>query len=61
MAGGMSKRLNITIPIPVYEVAREVADRYYEGNLSRMMADAAIYFAGRLEGKQAGEDSKKMA
>ena len=54
----MSKRLNITVPMPVYELARQVAEQQYEGNLSRMMADAVTYFAGRLEALE-GSQSRK--
>ncbi|MDI6872089.1 MAG: hypothetical protein QME79_12250 [Bacillota bacterium] len=52
----VSKRLNITIPVEVYELARQAADKHYGGNLSRYLADAGLYYAGVLAGRQESVD-----
>lgn len=51
-----AKRLNITVPQEVFELRRRAADEKYEGNLSRFLADAGLYYAGVLAGQQENPD-----
>lgn len=57
-----AKRLNVTIPQEVFELIRKAADERYDGNLSRYLADAGLYYAGVLAGRAgqaAGMDTER--
>ncbi len=58
-----AKRLNVTVPQEVFELIRKTADERYEGNLSRYLADAGLYYAGvlagRLEGKAPSSEKER--
>ncbi len=47
-----NKRVNISIPEALHDLLKEPADKYYEGNFSRFLTDAGLYYAGILEKKE---------
>ncbi len=49
-----TKRVNITIPDQVHELAKQKAQELYGGNVSRLMTDALLFYIGVLEGKERG-------
>lgn len=43
-----NKRVNISIPAEAKKLLQDYADQYYEGNFSRFLIDAGLFFAGVL-------------
>jgi hypothetical protein len=47
-----NKRVNISIPEEAHSLLESYADKYYEGNFSRFLIDAGMFFAGVLSEKE---------
>jgi hypothetical protein len=47
-----NKRVNISIPEALHEILKDLSDKYYEGNFSRFLTDAGLYYAGVLDKRE---------
>lgn len=52
-----NKRVNISIPEALHEILKDLGEKYYDGNFSRFLTDAGLYYAGVLEKKVEEEEA----